>query len=308
MLKSKIKTLRLSIASLTAVLTFVLAACVMPGGEVKASAPVPSAPAPTADTMPAPVSASAEQGDIDPYAAEPKPLGVQQCAQCHPVQFRGLKETGGRHKFDCQNCHQKFHAYNPNKQNWDELMPQCSNCHTLPHGKPFTDCLSCHQNPHTPRKVPMVAQLTSNCGNCHSSPAAQLKQFPSAHTEQGCQACHESHGYIPACFNCHEPHYQAQPLETCTGCHPVHKPLQISFAGKVELKTCSACHGQVYETWSTSKSKHGSVSCVSCHTQHGLIPKCNDCHGLPHSDALHGKFPQCLTCHLDPHDPPVKSK
>ncbi len=295
------KVFRSGVLLLALLLTLALAACVMPSGEAQPAAEIKPAP-----TAPAPVKA--EKQVVDIYDTEPQPLTVAQCAQCHTTHFKALKKDGGRHKFDCQNCHQVFHAYNPLRNNYADLMPKCSDCHTLPHGKQFTDCLSCHQNPHTPRKVPMAAQLTSNCANCHTSPAEQLKQFPSKHTQQGCQTCHESHGYIPSCFNCHEPHYQAQPLETCAGCHPVHKPLQIAFKGDVELKTCSGCHDQVYTTWSTSKSKHGGVSCVTCHTQHGLIPKCNDCHGQPHSASLHTKFPQCLTCHLDPHNPPVKTK
>ncbi len=312
---------RLSVGLLALLLVAAVAACVQPATEVKPAAQM-KAPAPAVVKQAAPkaveaapkvVAAAPRAVEAAPagaalYQTEPTPLTAVQCGQCHTGIFRYLKNDGGRHRFECQNCHQEFHAYSPKKQNWDDLMPKCSSCHTLPHGKQFTDCLSCHQNPHTPRKVPMAAQLTGNCGNCHTSPAAQLKQFPSKHTQQGCQACHTSHGLIPSCFNCHEPHFEAQAVATCTTCHPVHKPLQIDFAGDIELKTCSGCHETVYNTWSGSKSKHGQVSCASCHTQHGLIPKCNDCHGWPHSKKLHDKFTSCLTCHLDPHDPPVKTK
>ncbi len=271
--------------------------------EVLMAAAVP-APAPA----PAPVRAPVKKVTGNPYDVEPQPLTVAECGQCHIAYFRYLKENGGRHQFDCQNCHQVFHAYNPNRNNWDDIMPKCFSCHTLPHGPKQTECLACHTNPHTPRKVAMTDRLTKNCADCHTSPAEQLQQFPSAHTRQGCSACHTSHGFIPSCFVCHEGHYEAQPLADCMACHPVHKPLQIAFKGKVELKTCSGCHESVYKVWTGGQSKHSKVSCVSCHTQHGMIPKCNDCHGVPHSDVLHSKFPDCLTCHLDPHNPPVKTK
>lgn len=244
----------------------------------------------------------------DPYAVEPQPLTVAQCGQCHISYFRYLKNEGGRHKFDCQDCHQKFHAYSPRKNNWDELMPLCSNCHTLPHGEKQTECLACHANPHTPRKVVMDERLKSACADCHASPAAQLAQFPSAHTEQGCDACHDSHGFIPSCFNCHEPHYQGQILESCVGCHPVHKPKVIAYTTGADMQTCGSCHGAVYATLTGSPSKHAQVHCAACHESHGQVPSCSDCHGRPHSEALLAKFPNCLDCHLDAHNPPIKTK
>ncbi len=292
---------------LSLALLALLTACVQAVVEPAVVAPpkIEVAPAP----VPVPVPPPVVRAPANPYEAELVPLTVAQCGQCHTSYFNAIKENGGRHQFDCQDCHQQFHAYNPTRNNWAELMPKCSSCHTLPHGPKQTECLACHANPHTPLKVVMSDRLTKNCADCHTSPAAQLQQFPSKHTQQGCSACHDKHGYIPTCFVCHEGHYQEQPLESCASCHPVHKPLQISFRGEVELKTCSGCHSGVYGVWSGSKSKHAQVSCVTCHTQHGLIPSCSDCHGpTPHSAALHVKFPNCLTCHLDPHDPPVKTK
>jgi len=255
-------------------------------------------------------AAAAEDGKTasgaDLYAVSPQPLTVAQCGQCHVAQFGGLKDKGGRHRFDCRNCHEVFHAFNPRKGNWEELMPKCSKCHEPPHGDQFTNCLTCHVNPHTPRQVPMNKELTSNCGVCHSGPAKQLNEFPSAHTEQGCDTCHTKHGFIPNCLDCHEPHLPGQTMDVCTSCHQVHKPLQIALAPDASAETCGACHDAIYAKWKNTKSKHGKVNCSLCHTVHGKIPECTQCHATPHDKNILSKFTSCLDCHLDPHDLPVK--
>ena len=240
------------------------------------------------------------------YDIEPEPLTIVQCAQCHVAHFKWLKASGGRHRIDCQQCHEIFHAYNPTKNNWADLMPRCSKCHALPHGEKFGECLTCHANPHTPRIVSMGAQLAASCGECHTGPADQLKAFPSAHTEQGCDACHHKHGFIPSCMECHEPHVAGQTVETCKSCHPVHKPLQIALTPDASTETCKACHDEVYAKWTGTNSKHGSVNCSMCHTAHGQIPACTRCHEAPHDKTILAKFPRCLDCHMDVHDLPVK--
>ncbi|MDA8163894.1 MAG: hypothetical protein M0017_02515 [Desulfobacteraceae bacterium] len=244
----------------------------------------------------------------DPYAAAPQPLTVTQCGQCHPGVFRNLKENGGRHQFQCQNCHQQLHAFNPVKNNWAEIMPKCSQCHEQPHGDKVTECLKCHSNPHTPRKVAMDATLTAACGQCHSGPAGDLAAFPSAHTQQGCAACHQAHGQIPSCLDCHEPHVTGQEVAACLGCHPAHKPLQVTYDTKADPATCGSCHDKVYGEWRATASKHGKVNCAECHTSHGFVPQCASCHGQPHDAALLKKFQGCLACHIDVHNLPVKKK
>lgn len=189
-------------------------------------------------------------------------------------------------------------------------MPVCSSCHGQPHGTVQIDCLSCHQNPHSPLLVPAMDRLGKACADCHTGPTNELKKFPSAHTELGCQSCHyEKHGYIPNCFECHEGHFEKQPLSECKTCHDrVHAPLQISFSRDAKVATCSGCHDAVYSKWQATPSKHGQVSCVMCHQQHGKIPDCRECHAEPHNKKQLEMFPNCLTCHLDVHDLPVKNK
>ena len=298
-------TIRLLLAAL--VLTFSVVACVStPTAGKQEAATTTAVPVPAVEKSPAvkTQTAPAEKtaaGDV--FSRPPKPLTLAQCAQCHPSQFNDLRTAGGEHRFDCRNCHEAFHAYNPLRHNYAQLMPKCSTCHSTPHGSKHTQCLSCHHNPHTPLKVPSSDHLSKYCGDCHQKEAGQLKQYPSAHTDLGCTTCHAGkHGTIPKCFDCHEPHYPKQPLAQCTTCHQVHKPLQISFRPEDNPKVCGTCHKKEFGKWSHTKSKHGQVTCTVCHNRHGFIPKCTDCHVPPHDKALLAKFPNCLTCHLDVHD------
>ena len=259
------------------------------------------------------ISVSAQQEapqGADLYAAEPVQLTVTQCGQCHPSIYQNIKQDGKRHRFHCLDCHEQLHAYSPKKNNYAAIMPQCSSCHTLPHGEAFASCLDCHKNPHTPLNVAIDEILAANCGKCHTGPNGQLTKFPSKHTEQGCDTCHsEKHGRIPSCMECHEPHLPGQEIAYCLSCHPVHKPLQIAYDGSAQWNsTCATCHDSVYEPWSKTPSKHGGVNCGECHTSHGFIPKCQMCHETPHDERLLAKFPNCLECHIDPHDLPVKGK
>lgn len=249
---------------------------------------------------------SSDEGGL--YTADPEPLLPVECGQCHTKHYYDLKNDGGNHRFACQDCHEIIHAYNPRKNNYDEIMPKCNQCHDQPHGTKIVDCLTCHSNPHTPKQIPANELLADICSECHSGPAKQLKENPSAHTEQGCQSCHyERHGYIPSCFDCHEGHIEDQAVETCANCHQeVHMPLQIKLAVDSDVKTCGACHETVYAKWENTPSKHGDVSCGMCHEQHGQIPECSQCHVEPHDRRQLEMFPNCLTCHLDVHDLPVK--
>ncbi|MCK4622449.1 MAG: cytochrome C [Desulfuromonadales bacterium] len=243
------------------------------------------------------------------YAAEPIPLTVDQCGQCHTRHFRDLKQAGGKHQFDCRECHEVFHAYNPPRNNYAEIMPLCATCHGQPHGDKHVECINCHENPHAPKRVPMTHMLEGICSDCHGPQAVELQDFPSKHTEQACNSCHHSrHGYIPVCAECHEPHFATQAEATCMQCHPVHQPRTIALAADVDLQTCDACHADIYATWGGTPSKHAEVSCAECHTEHGLIPACSNCHETPatHNEKLMAMFPNCLDCHLDVHDLPVK--
>ena len=234
---------------------------------------------------------------------ELRPLSPAQCGQCHPTVYNNLRTQGERHRFPCQDCHEIFHTV-------EKVMPDCANCHTLPHGPQFPNCLSCHEDPHTPLRIPLTDLITGNCALCHTSPADQLTRDPSRHTEQACTDCHyDRHGYIPSCLECHGPHFAGQPAEACITCHPAHKPLNIVFAPNERAQTCADCHSEVYQVWLDSPSRHRNVNCAQCHAGiHGAIPACTTCHPQPHSERILEAYPNCLTCHLDAHNPPVRSK
>jgi len=254
--------------------------------------------------------AAKDAAALNPYETEIKPLTVDQCGQCHPGIFQKIKEKGERHRFQCQDCHQQLHSYNPLKQNWAEVMPQCGSCHKeLPHGKAFTACLECHKDPHMPLEIAMDKNLVASCGTCHTQPQAQLVQFPSAHSQQECTACHSKHGLIPSCMDCHSPHVPDQALESCKSCHPVHKPMQVSYNdSEASNTTCGSCHGSVFKEWSGTTSLHGQVTCATCHDTHGKIPDCQQCHTAPHDAKILQKFPRCLDCHINVHNLPTKAK
>lgn len=250
------------------------------------------------------------QVDAGLYAETPVPLQPAECGQCHAAQFASLKASGGKHRFACQECHEVFHAYNPRKDNYDEIMPVCSTCHGQQHGPKQVDCINCHQDPHAPLRVPAMDRLGKACADCHAGPADELKAFPSAHTRQDCQDCHhEKHGYKPSCNECHDGHYEGQPVAECMTCHTrAHAPLRIGFPRNTKVQSCSSCHDAVYAKWQRTPSKHGQVVCVMCHEEHGKIPDCRSCHAEPHNRKQLEMFPDCLTCHIDVHDLPVKQK
>jgi len=263
----------------------------------------------TAATVPA-QQQSLPQADAALYASEPQPLTLDQCGQCHPGHFRDIKQQGGKHQFDCRECHTTFHAYNPRKDNFAEIMPDCTQCHSLIHGDKHNQCLSCHSNPHAAIKAPTLAGVLNYCADCHTDQGMQLSAQPSKHTELSCDNCHHTeHGSIPFCSECHQPHFEAQAFTGCASCHPAHQPLTIPFAIDNDLRTCSGCHNDIYPKWQQTISKHGQVGCTECHTEHKKIPECSSCHGIPpaHSKTMLDKFPRCLDCHLDAHDLPTKN-
>jgi hypothetical protein len=255
------------------------------------------------------VTPKAEEKPVSPYALEPEPLSTVECGRCHLPIYNQIKHEGGKHQIECRQCHVKFHAYNPIKQNWKEIMPKCETCHGLIHGQKFAACAQCHSNPHAPKtQMAMTPEFAKMCGDCHANVGQELQKNPSKHTKVACDMCHhDRHGFIPSCMECHKPHTANQKVEECLSCHPVHSPLNISYAKTVPNAVCGSCHGPVFNKLEASASKHRMVTCAQCHSKHRYIPKCEECHGKPHGEGLLKKFPNCLQCHIDVHDLPLKS-
>ncbi|GAB4262075.1 MAG: cytochrome c [Deferrisomatales bacterium] len=279
--------------------------CVAARQEAGAAAP---AAAPAEERAAAPAAEARPEGTW-PNAAEVYAKGVPQlttaqCGQCHYAIFSTIREEGGRHQLHCRFCHETFHSYKPGKA-WEDVVPRCSTCHQGIHDPSFTQCTACHRQAHAPiASLVGVDALEPNCPTCHTDPASQLQQHPSAHTDEGCASCHhDTHGYIPDCVECHdEPHTPYVDRAGCTQCHPVHAPLQVAYAESVPNEICGGCHGAEYDQLRSGTKKHASFQCAFCHSErHGNVPRCEDCHGRPHSEALLRRFESCGACHGNPH-------
>jgi len=253
---------------------------------------------------------SAEPAADNIYTMEVKPLTLEECGRCHTSHYNWLRDNGAKHQgVACTDCHQIFHAYNPLRDNYAEIMPQCGSCHEAPHGsdESVMQCLKCHANPHQPLvSIPVSETLESRCQFCHAEVAASLKAEVSMHTEQECSSCHsEKHGRIPQCGECHENHSPtAGALETpdCLACHPVHTPLRISYPITQGKEVCAGCHDEAFQLLETRKTKHSVLTCAKCHSSHGQLPVCQECHGEPHNPSIHEKYAKCGACHGIAHD------
>jgi predicted CXXCH cytochrome family protein len=269
----------------------------------------PEKPAQVAQAPAQPETPTVEVKPKSPYEADIKPLAPADCARCHFSVFSQIKTEGGKHKLDCTQCHVKYHAFNPKKQNWDEIMPKCETCHGKYHGDKFVACMQCHA-PHAPKtQIAVNAETAKTCADCHGKVAQEIQKVPTKHTKVACATCHHSkHGLIPSCMQCHKPHAQGQTDKDCLSCHPAHSPLNITYSQMVPNAVCGGCHKAVFDKLMNNPSKHGAVSCATCHTKHRFIPKCEGCHGKPHGEGLIKKFPDCSQCHISAHDLPSKAK
>ncbi|MBE0428032.1 MAG: cytochrome C [Nitrospirae bacterium] len=290
----------LLIGSLVSVILIIVACATQPIAPVEAEPVVTAKP----ETVP-----PEKKEPVSPYDVDIKPLTTAECGPCHFSIFNQIRHEGGRHRIDCVQCHEKFHAYNPIRQNWKEIMPRCETCHGIFHGDKFAACAQCHSNPHAPKtQMAMTPEFAKMCGDCHAKVGQELKQNPSKHTKVACSMCHhDRHGYIPSCMECHRPHVEKQTDPECLSCHPVHSPININYAHTVPNAVCGSCHGAVFNKLEASASRHRLVTCAQCHSKHKYIPTCEECHGKPHGEGLLKKFPNCLQCHIDVHDLPTKS-
>jgi len=225
-------------------------------------------------------------------------LSTDDCIKCHEGPPRDIAANGKRHKekVTCLDCHV---GHPPSVR---DNIPQCSKCHQAKDRAHFglDNCLGCHSNPHTPLDITLPANATAPCLTCHTDQRASLEQYPSKHTTNvECSTCHrERHGYIPKCAECHKPHSEGQQQSDCLTCHNPHKPLQVAYPDNVASENCAACHGVAFDMLRASNAKHKTFECAFCHAKvHKTVPKCQDCHGMPHPAGIHNKFPVCGSCH-----------
>lgn len=240
---------------------------------------------------------------ISVFAAElappPAKLLPEDCAKCHSKPPEDIAANGGKHKTEigCQDCH---NGHPPEKR---KIIPLCSQCHEGKSHYNLAACLSCHTNPHTPRKITYGNNVTEACVTCHAGQIVKLRENVSKHSALSCSYCHSSHGKIPSCTQCHKPHYAGQDTPECIKCHQAHSPKVVAYNSKLPSKECAACHKKAYEQLSASAFKHKNLSCAACHqAKHKMIPQCQTCHGTRHPALMMANFPKCSICHNIAHN------
>ncbi len=239
--------------------------------------------------------------DVDPAAAEGAMLNIDDCQKCHMPFVQQIGEAGARHQTEvtCLDCHVGTHPPGTEK---GSLIPQCSNCHEGEAHFTLDNCLGCHQNPHQPLKIVFEGEVKTACNTCHSGVVAEIDANPTKHTEVDCSFCHDKHGYKPDCLDCHEPHMAGQQFADCVTCHQVHQPLTLAYGTDVQNVHCGACHGDIRGKLESGSTKHAGFQCVFCHAnKHGVVPQCQDCHGVPHNAQMVSKFEGCNACHQSAH-------
>ena len=249
-----------------------------------------------------PAAPQAAPAAAKPAAAPAKPavaLTNADCAKCHIKAPADVEANGKAHKtkVTCQDCH------NGHPPTVKKIIPLCSQCHEGKAHYKIGNCAQCHKNPHQPKEIVFGRDVTDPCLSCHSPQIAQLKASPSKHTKLACSFCHDVHGKIPQCTQCHKAHSPEQTAGDCKKCHKAHMPKAVTYAADTPSKQCAACHAKAYSLLVASKAKHKSLLCVTCHQEkHKMIPKCQDCHGVPHAAGMMSKFPKCSDCHGIAHD------
>ena len=233
-------------------------------------------------------------------AAEVTRLQIDDCAKCHAFRVKMVAAQGGKHasEISCLDCHPQ---HLPNGKNTKE---PCIFCHEgQPHFQ-VRKCLRCHANPHKPiesLRDPLNPEKTA-CLSCHPEVGQQMTAAPSRHTKLFCNRCHSRHKEIPGCLECHEPHLQQQVVADCLRCHSAHQPMKITPTGYVPATFCRVCHKKQADDLAETKTNHVGINCVNCHKGlHPSVPRCQDCHGLPHARTLHSRYRNCLECHVDAH-------
>lgn len=221
------------------------------------------------------------------------------CVKCHAKEQADITANGQAHEgsVGCQDCH------NGHPPVTRKIIPLCSQCHQdKPHFK-LKECLACHKNPHTPKVISFGNNVTEPCITCHTPQIAKLREFKSRHTSMACSYCHDAHGKVPLCTQCHKPHDAGMVAVDCRLCHQAHMPLVVAYGHETPNKSCAACHKNTNDLLSASKAKHSKLLCVTCHKEkHKAVPKCQDCHGVPHPAAIMSRFPKCAECHNIAHN------
>ena len=222
-------------------------------------------------------------------------LAAGNCAGCHGPVVAVLNNSQAKHKkLDCLTCHGAEH----------KSIPACGQCHQ-PHSPDMAAdrCRNCHQA-HSPSPAVFGEMVAStDCGACHEGVFKALSASQTRHQGVSCVECHAAtHGSIPQCAQCHQPHSKEMVQADCVACHAAHKPMPVVYGEKVASKNCAGCHSEAYRLLQASKSRHHDLTCAGCHPKHKVIPACLECHDSQHPPAMLKQFPDCKDCHNIAHD------
>lgn len=226
-------------------------------------------------------------------------LSADDCVKCHEKEPAQIEAKGAAHKteINCRSCHENHRPAVASN------IPKCSMCHSGAKHYELEGCVTCH-NPHMPLDISLKGDLKAPCLTCHAGQGEEIKSFPSKHGQVSCTFCHANkHGVVPECVQCHKPHSAQMSQADCKACHQAHQPKTLTYGAQTQSVLCAACHQEAFSQLTASKAKHREVACVTCHqNKHKTVPKCADCHGLPHAATMHQKFPKCGDCHNTAHD------
>jgi len=141
------------------------------------------------------------------------------------------------------------------------------------------------------------------CAQCHPSVFRNIRDDGGKHRFD-CQKCHSTFhvfnpkkgnydAIMPKCDTCHNQPHGAK-VTDCLGCHSnPHTPKKVAMTAAL-AGACSQCHPGPQEQLTKFASKHSKVACNICHTAHGLIPSCFNCH-KPHTPGQ--EIATCTKCH-----------
>ena len=145
-----------------------------------------------------------------------------------------------------------------------------------------------------------IETVSGICVECHPKPVNTIKEYGGLHSQKSCNFCHAQHGYIPTCSDCHNS-FHGNTITNCAQCHTdAHAPKDITFSAEADKFSCSLCHVDEISIFNVNPTKHSNLECSLCHTKHGLIPECINCH-IPHDDTMTAD--DCGECHKTGHIP-----
>jgi hypothetical protein len=251
-------------------------------------------------------------------------LGLQtQCLSCHQDNHRG--QLGS----DCTSCHTQESWKTVSKFNHKlthfpltglHATVACERCHTpAQSGGParykdlaFSECSSCHRDPHQ-------GAFKAACSQCHNTSGWRTTDttlsanfdhsktpYPltGRHALVPCRSCHKTSNFstpiaTARCTDCHADKHTGQFAKRadrgdCVGCHTVagfkpstfditsHAQTRYPLAGKHSLVACDKCHAAKDES---TNYYPPSGTCVNCHRdahvgqfKERFLDKCESCH------------------------------